>query len=90
MGKIMKNGQQYGGGDSLPSGGTADQVLKKNSSGTAEEWSSLKTINGQSIFGTGDIQISGGSGVVINASAVSGPTSSMQSVTSTQMEVTVS
>jgi hypothetical protein len=47
--------------DSTFSAGNPNQVLISNSVGTI--WSDLKTVNGNSLVGTGDITISGGSGI---------------------------
>lgn len=47
--------------DSTFSAGNPDQVLTSNSVGTI--WSDLKTVNGNSLVGSGDITISGGSGI---------------------------
>lgn len=47
----------------LASDGTNEQVLSTN--GTNASWTSIKTINNQSLVGSGNINISGGSKVII-------------------------
>lgn len=42
--------------------GTAGQILSSGGSGAPVAWSSLKTINGNSLLGSGDLTISGGGG----------------------------
>lgn len=46
--------------DSSNLGGTSGQILSSTGTGTA--WGSLKTINGETLLGAGDIVISGGGG----------------------------
>lgn len=47
------------GGRSLPAGGAAGQVLAKATSGDfVTEWTSLKTLNGSTILGSGDLVVS--------------------------------
>lgn len=51
-------------GRGLPPGGTAGQALVKLSdTDFAAGWSSIKTVNGESLLGAGDLVISGGGGV---------------------------
>lgn len=66
---ISTNGQ-WGLG-LLPVFATANQIITSGPALGPPTWSSLKTINGNSIFGTGDIVISGGSGGGITGPATS-------------------
>jgi hypothetical protein len=54
-------GIQGAAGQGIAAGGTQGQVIVKSSSNNYETtWSSLKTINGTSIAGTGDITVTSG------------------------------
>jgi len=48
------------GGPASPNYGTADQVLTSQGSAATPSWQGLKTVNGNNILGSGNIQIDGG------------------------------
>jgi hypothetical protein len=64
---IKETIQAYSGGGY--SGGNAGELLKSTGSGIA--WQEIKTVNGNSLFGNGDITISGGASTYSNANVAS-------------------